>query len=434
MSPDALPEPVLPVYRKTVVNYLAVALLFATYLPGGSSTPAGQAIEMAQAAIQKEPAKAEHHNALALALVRRARETSDPAYYDKAAAAANKSLELSTENPEALKLNARILLGKHEFADALKLATELRRRNGDDEAIYGLLTDSNVELGNYKEAEDAAQWMLNVGRSSTAGLMHAAFLREVFGDIEGAREFMNQAYNRVVPSETEERSWTLVHIAHLLMLGGKIDDAGTVLEQALQLIPEYPYALAGLAKVRAAQGKQEEALRLLRRRYELAPLPQNLFDLGTALRKAGKLTESTTVLADFERKALAESERWYNANRELIAYYADYAAQPAAALRIARQEIARRRDVMTVDAYAWALHRNGRSREAFTEIESALAVGTVDPRILYHAGAIALAAGNRESARKYLQHSLDVNSRSEVAAEARRLLAHVQAPAPKRAS
>ena len=118
-----------------------------------------------------------------------------------------------------------------------------------------------------------------------------------------------------------------------------------------------------------------------------------MFDLGTALKKAGKLAESKAVLADFERKALKESEGWDNANRELISYYADYAAQPAAALRIALQEIARRRDVMTLDAYAWALYRNGRSKEALAEIESALVVGTVDPRILYHAGAIAMAAG-----------------------------------------
>jgi Flp pilus assembly protein TadD len=274
--------------------------------------------------------------------------------------------------------------------------------------------------------------MLNVGRSSIPGLTRAAYLRELFGDIEGALELMYQAFNRVIPSETEERSWTLTHIAHLLMLTGKIDNAGAVLEQALQLTPEYHYALAGLAKVQAAQGKYDEAVRLLRRRYELARHPENLFDLGAALRKAGKLAESKAVLAEFEQKALKESEGWDNANRELIAYYTDYAAQPAAALRIARREIARRRDVMTLDAYAWALHRNGRSREALPEIEAALAVGTVDPRILYHAGAIAMAAGNRGAAEKYLKHSLDVNSRSEVAADARRLLARVQTPAPAR--
>jgi tetratricopeptide (TPR) repeat protein len=408
---------------------IAVALLFVAYLPGGTPTPAGKAIEMAQAAIEKEPAKADHHSALALAYARRARETADSAYYDKAAAAATRSLELSPDNMEAIKVKAWILLGKHEFADALKLAMELRKRTGDDEMVYALLADANAELGNYKEAEDAAQWMLNVGRSSIPGLMRAAYLREVFGDIEGALELMYQAFNRLIPSETEERSWTLTQIAHLLMLTGKIDNAGTVLEQALQLTPEYHYALAGLAKVQAARGKHDEAIGLLRRRYELAPHPENLFDLGSALRNAGKLAESNAVLADFERKALKESEGWDNANRELIAYYTDYATQPAAALRIARREIARRRDVMTVDAYAWALHRNGRSREALKEIQSALAVGTVDPRILYHAGAIAMATGNHEAGKKYLQQSLDVNSRSEVAAEARRLLVRFQVSA-----
>lgn len=402
---------------------IAVALLFAACLPGGSPTPAGRAIDLAEAAIDKEPAKAEHRNALALALARRARETSDTAYYDKAAAAVDKSLELSPGNLQALKLKGWILLGKHEFADALKLATELRQRTADDEIVYGLLTDANVELGNYKDAEESAQWMLNVGRSSVPGLTRAAFLRELFGDVEGALELMNQTLSRLNPSETEDRSWTITQIAHLMMFTGKVDTADSALESALQLTPDYHYALAGLAKVRVAQGRHSDAVTLLRRRYQLAPHPENLFDLGVALRKAGKFSESKTVLADFERKALTESDRWDNANRELVAYYTDYAKKPDAALLIARREIGRRRDIMTLDAYAWALHANGRNSEAAREIESALAVGTVDPRILYHAGAIAIANGRTDVAKKYLQHSLSVNSHSEVAVDARRLLA-----------
>jgi tetratricopeptide (TPR) repeat protein len=332
---------------------------------------------------------------------------------------------------EALKVKAWILLGKHEFAEALKVATELRGRTADDEMVYGLLTDAHVELGNYKEAEDAAQWMLNIGRSSIPGLTRAAFLRELFGDIEGALELMNQTWNRINVAETEDRAWTLTQIAHLMTLTGKVDEAGQVLESALRLMPDYHYALAGLAKVRTAQGRRQDAVLLLKRRYEMAPHPENAFDVAVALNKAGKYSEAKAMFATFEERALAESKSWDNANRELVFYYTDYASRPANALAIAEREIARRKDVFTLDAYAWALHRSGRSREALVHSEAALAVGTVDPRILYHAGAIALKAGKADLAQRYLQRSLQVSERSDVASEARRLLSQVHASAAR---
>jgi tetratricopeptide (TPR) repeat protein len=227
------------------------------------------------------------------------------------------------------------------------------------------------------------------------------------------------------PTETEDRAWTLVQIGHLLNLRGETDDAGRVLENALELMPDYHYALAGLAQVRSAEGRYEDAVKLFRRRYELAPHPENLFDLGVALRNAGKFKAAKAALAEFERRALEESAGWDNANRELVTYYVDYKGQPESALRIAEREIVRRRDVFTLDAYAWALHRNGRSREAIKHSQSALAVGSIDPTVLYHAGVIAIAAGEPETARKHLERSLEVNGRSAVASAARRALQHL---------
>jgi hypothetical protein len=73
----------------------------------------------------------------------------------------------------------------------------------------------------------------------------------------------------------------------------------------------------------------------------------------------------------------------------LIAYYVDYAKQPEKALKIAEQELARRHDVLTLDAHAWALAALGRYEEANAELHQALAVGTKDPKVLHHAEVIA---------------------------------------------
>ena len=63
-------------------------------------------------------------------------------------------------------------------------------------------------------------------------------------------------------------------------------------------------------------------------------------------------------------------ERADNSNHELVFYYADHAKQPEKALKVAQQEYAWRRDVYTLDAYAWALHVNGQDSEARKQIEA----------------------------------------------------------------
>src|SRR6266571_999240 len=108
---------------------------------------------------ERHPNKAEPYSDLAMALARRARETSDAAYYARAEEALKKALELSPQNLAVQKVGVWILLGKHEFAQARQQAEILNRRMPDDVQVYGFLTDANIELGNYADAEKAAQWM-----------------------------------------------------------------------------------------------------------------------------------------------------------------------------------------------------------------------------------------------------------------------------------
>jgi tetratricopeptide (TPR) repeat protein len=403
--------------RASLLFMLGLALI-----AGELSSPAQRAIAAAEQAIAKEPGKHGHHDALALALARRARETANTDFYTQAERAIAKSLELNPNGFEALKLRCWVLLGRHEFAQALELAKQLQKRSADDVLVYGFLTDAHVELGNYKEAEEAAQWMLNLGRSGIPGLTRAAYLREQFGDIEGALDLMNRAFERTDPNEIEDRAWLLVQIGHLLSASGKLDIAGKAYEQALQLMPDYHYALAGLGKLRTAQGDHAEAIRLMKLRYEKAAHPENLFDVGAALHAGGQKAEARQTFEKFEKGAVTEAAGWENANRELMAWYTDYSDNPAAAVKIGETEIKRRRDIGTLDAYAWALHRIGKHEQAAPHIEAALAVGTVDPKILYHAGAIALANKDHAKAERLLRQSLERNGRSEGAEEAKRLL------------
>jgi tetratricopeptide (TPR) repeat protein len=133
------------------------------------------------------------------------------------------------------------------------------------------------------------------------------------------------------------------------------------------------------------------------------------------------------MYAEFEREARAQMGLSDDASLDLINYYVDYAHRPQEALRIVRLRIENRHDVWTLDACAWALYADRRYAEADQQMEKALAIGTRDAVLFYHAGAIEAAVGKKAEASHYLQQSIELNPASEVSETARRAAAQFPA-------
>jgi tetratricopeptide (TPR) repeat protein len=287
-----------------------------------------------------------------------------------------------------------VLLGQRQDAAALDLARKLNQRIPDDVQVRGLIADACRELGDYPQAEEQTQWMLKLRRGNIPGMIRGAFLRIAFGDAEGALDWLTSAFKLTNPTETEERAWLLTHLARVRFQTGKLELADQLLGQALEIFPDYYFTLDALAETRSALGKDAEAADLLRRAQKAAPHPRRLFALAVALKQDG-------AFAEFERQARAIADQPDNANRELIFYYADYAHKPTEALRVARAEIARRQDIATLDAYAWALYSNGQYAEARVELDKALKVGIRDAMLFGHAAAIAEKLKDQTAAARY---------------------------------
>jgi tetratricopeptide (TPR) repeat protein len=403
---------------RRIISVLCMMMIVATLaaaqnLTGAANTdlsPAAQSIAAASKAISDKPTECAGYNLLATALVRSAQETSDVSFYPQAEDAVKKSLEIAPNNFDAEKIRVSILFGEHEYPAALEAAKALNKKVPDDVIIYGLLTDANVELGNYKDAETSAQWMLNLRPGNLPALICAAHLRELFGDTEGAYELMDLAYQSTPPTEIGERAGILTQMGHLRLASGNIDAAEEIFQQALKSFPKDPSALGNLAQVRITQKRYADAVVFLQQRYQDVPRAENLYDLAEALQLAGRDGEAKKAFAEFEAKSLLESSKKNNANRDLVFYYADHAQQPAKALKVAQQQYAWRHDVYTLDAYAWALHVNGQNAEASKQIETALAVGIRDSKIFAHAGEIALKLGDRAAAQNYLQEAVSLHT------------------------
>src|SRR6476646_4174667 len=122
-------------------------------LPSQQNTPSQQRIAAAQQQIAKDPKKAQAYNELALALIRRSRETADPAYLKDADAALAQGLKLDSADFQLLRTQVALLLSRHQFAQARELATSLHRRTPDDVMTYGYLAEAGIGLGDYSEAE-----------------------------------------------------------------------------------------------------------------------------------------------------------------------------------------------------------------------------------------------------------------------------------------
>jgi tetratricopeptide (TPR) repeat protein len=350
----------------------------------------------------------ERYVALATDFMHQARTTGDPAYYGRAAAALDRALALDPTHYPALRARAWVLLGQHDFRAAGAAADAAREREPADWWNYATLTDARVELGDYDGATVAAQRMVDL-RPGLPAYTRVAFLRSLYGDRAGALEMLARAARTADPHDPESLAWTLVHLGHEHFAAGALAPAATAYTAALDALPDYYLALAGLARVRAAGGNLDAAIDLYRRAVARIPAPDLVAALGDLYRAAdrGNDAEQQYALVEYMGRVAAAQGTTYG--RQLALFFADHARHLPEALQLARQEATTRDDIYTCDALAWALYANGRAREAMRASHRALRLGTEDALLHYHAGMIAVALGRSRRAARDLGRALAIN-------------------------
>lgn len=377
----------------------------------------------AQSLIEREPKAARGYNMLASAYMQNARETGDFSLNARAEEALARAEAAEPGDYDALKLRAKLLLTYHRFAEALEVAKSARERNPRDHDNYGAMTDALVELGDYDGAVAAAQAMVDL-RPDTASYSRVSYLRELHGDAKGAVEAMRVAVEAASPKDPEGVAWCRVHLGDALAREGKPAEAEREYDHALFVFPDYHVALAAKARARLAAGDTDVAARFYQRAIERVPLPDYAAALGDLYTKLGRADDARRQyeLVEFVERAGAQGGTY---TRQLAMFWADHDTRLDDALSVARGEREARRDIYTADLLAWCLYKKGQYSEAKAAMDEALRLGTRDPRLLFHAGMIAGASGDRSGGAKYLRQALAINPSFDVlqADAARRALA-----------
>src|SRR5262245_37936645 len=213
---------------------------------------------------------------IAAAYMEKARETSDGAFYGRAEAACQKSLELAPDNYAALRLVSWVYSGQHRFREALVAARRALDRDPKDPLNYGTLGDALLELGEYREGAQAIQRMVDL-RPDVSSYTRAAYVRELFGDMPGAIEIMGMAVRAAGSRDGEHSAWCRVQLGHLLFNAGRLSEAEGQYQAALQTFPNYHFAYSGLGRLRGAQERFEEAIGFLQKSVDLVPTYEAVF-------------------------------------------------------------------------------------------------------------------------------------------------------------
>ena len=415
--------PGLRPYRRALVILAASMLLFAAAVglqflgddPAGANSPAPAPVERSAAAmlrrfqqrLQQNPEDSYAYAQLGLTYMQRLRETADASLYAKAEQALAEALKRDPDQFDAILGQGILALSRHDFHAALAWGQRARALGPYSAEALGILVDAQVELGRYDEAVATAQAMVNL-RPDLASYSRISYLRELHGDVPGAIAAMQAAVDASMAG-TEANLWVQTQLGHLHFNRGDLDQAEQAYRKALAAKADYPFAQAGLARVRAAQGRSDEAIGLYKPLVARLPLPEFAVALGELLQATGRMSEAEQQYDLLRAIYQLQASAGVNVDAEAALFEADHGADAVRAVEQARAAYRLRPSLFAADVLAWALYRAGEDEQAKSYSQEALRLGSQDALWHYHAGMIAHALGDDTAAAEHLQAALAIN-------------------------
>ena len=342
--------------------------------------------------------------ALAAIYIQEGRTTENYSYYNTAAMKlVDDVLALDANNFEALTFKSTILLSKHQFEEAGKIAAHVQQLYPQNAYVYGLIVDASVEQGNYKAALEAADKMVAI-RPDIRSYARIAYLREIQGDLIGAVEAMRLAVDAGMPGD-EHTEWCRYQLGKLYEKNGNLKKAEMNYTITLNNRENYPYGLVGLAGIALAQKKFDLALSL----YRQADTLSNNHIVKEGITEVYQQTGEVEKAKNMSQEVLAHVKKLSETGNEDLEMAHAYIGLDNydKALEFAMKEYVRRpANIEVNEAIAIICYRKGDYHKALDHIQAALLTNCKNPELLGYAGLIYFKVGKNVEAKKFFMEAL----------------------------
>lgn len=390
-------------------------------LPRNLAVPAQEnatehAIRFYTARVGHDPEDTRSQNALAEYYLQRVREAGNEDYLPLALQAARASLAavMAERNTGGLTALAHAEFANHDFAAARDRARQLIALTPGKSESHGILGDAFLELGAYDEAAQAFREMQSIAGPNADTEIRAARLAVLRGAPGEAREHFTTALALLLASSdpaNETIAWCRWQMGETAFGIGDYVAAENHYRAALQDTPSSFRALGSLGRLCTARGDLASAINHYEQAVRIVPVVEFMAALGDLYQLQGRNKDATARYELVEQLG-EHSQKVHGTpyDRRLALFLADHEMKGEEAYALARGEFdSGRHDIYGADALAWTALQAGRIDEAQAASKEALRLGTQDARLLYHAGMIARAAGEKAAAKDFLQRALSLN-------------------------
>jgi tetratricopeptide (TPR) repeat protein len=280
--------------------------------------------------------------------------------------------------------------------------------------VYGILTDANVELGRYDSALVSIDKMVSI-RPDLSSYSRISYQREIHGDNEGAIEAMKLAVQAGSPGD-EATEWSRIQLAKLYEHTGQVYYAKMNYTIALNNRPDYPHALAGLARIAIAEKNYAKAIDLYKKADSVITDFAIKEELAQAYLLNGNRDEANRLSIVIVGEMIKASQK--NKTSDTTGHYSDREMAYAyinihdydKALEHALIEYNRRPGNIDVnETVAWVYYNKGNAEKAVKYIKEALKTNCRNPVLLCRAGLIYANAGEKSTAKMILHEALKNN-------------------------
>lgn len=315
------------------------------------------------------------------------------------------SAKLKDTDPEILFAISQNSVTQHQFRNAAFYNDAAEKAEGDRFINRLLDFDAGMELGNYKDA--MLQLASLSDKSSFDYLIRKAKLEDHHGNLDGAIELMEQAFDKIKDKKKSLYCWTLSNLGDMYDHAGQIEKAYHSYLKVLQKDSSYLYSLKGIAWIAYAHDNNtKEAKRILQYLLKQTKMPDLWLTLAEIEEWEGNTAKSESYILRFLQE-VQKPEYGDMYNKYLLHIYTEHLNDHDKALQLAKKEVNNRPTPETYDWLAWVYYNKGEKEKAYAIASTYVYGQTFEPDAMLHTGFIFAANQQEERAKEILEECLD---------------------------